>query len=133
MPSGPPVQFGLVCQHDSDEQTEAERRDGEIMPLEPQDRPAHHKGHRARHDRPGKQAEPGGMPTCTGPMADGIGADTEEAGMAETDLTGKSHQEIEADDRQRENENQRADTVVIGGGEEQRRDNDHDDAERDHR
>ena len=55
---------------------------------------------------------------------DRIGADAEKAGMAQADLAGKAHQQIEADDRQRENENQRADAIVVRRRKEQRQDND---------
>ena len=55
---------------------------------------------------------------------DRIGADAEKAGMTQADLAGKAHEQIEADDRQRENENQRADAIVVGRREKQRQDND---------
>ena len=44
--------------------------------------------------------------------------------MAEADLPGKAHEQIEADDRQRKNENQRADAIVVRRRKEQRQDND---------
>ena len=56
---------------------------------------------------------------------DGIGADAEKAGMAQADLAGKAHEQIEADHGERENENQRADAVVIGRREKQRQHDDH--------
>src|SRR5262245_27076551 len=63
---------------------------------------------------------------------DRIGADAEKAGVAEADLSGETHEQVEACDRQRKNENERADAIVIGRWKEPR-DADKDRGNRDRR
>ena len=117
-----PARF--VVHDDCDEQSESERRNGEIVPFEPQNRPAHRKGDRARKDGAGEQTQPRRRAEMDRADGDGIGANAEKTGVPQADLPGKAHEQIEADDRQRKNENQRADPVVIGRGKERRQDND---------
>jgi hypothetical protein len=46
------------------------------------------------------------------PKRDRIGADAEEASMAQADLAGKTHQQIEAEHRERVDEDQGDDAIV---------------------
>ena len=85
------------------------------MSLQPQDRPADNESHQRRSVAPTNNAEPGRHAEMSRSDGDRIGADAEKAGMAKADLTGKAHQQIEADDRDREDENQRRDAIVVGG------------------
>src|SRR5450631_2924893 len=114
----------LVGQHDGDEQSESERRDGEIVSFELENRPAHRESYRAREYGADEQAQPRRRAEMDWADGDGIRADTEKAGMTQADLTGKAHEQIEAHDRQRENENKRTDPIVIRRREERRQDND---------
>src|SRR5262245_1273022 len=59
-----------------------------------------------------------------GTDGDRIGADAEKAGVTQADLPGEAHQQIEAERRQRENEHQRGDAVVIGRRKQQRQNDD---------
>ena len=51
---------------------------------------------------------------------DRIGTDAEKAGVAKADLSGETHEQIEACNRQRKNENERADAIVVCGWKEPR-------------
>src|SRR5262245_36543470 len=44
---------------------------------------------------------------------DGICTNAEKASVAQTDLSGETHEQVEACNRQRKNENERADAIVI--------------------
>src|ERR1017187_1296185 len=113
----------LVGEHDGDEQSESERRDGEIVSFELENRPAHRESDRAREYRADEQAQPRRRAKMDWADGDGIRADTEKAGMTQADLTGKAHEQVEAHDRQRENENKRADPIIVRRRKEQRQDN----------
>ena len=103
MPSGPPVQRASLVSTIAIENAEAERRDGEVMaaavcrigrPTSEGEQPG--KQQRLRTARPGRDAE------MRRTDRHRVGADAEEAGVAEADLSGKAHQQIEADHRQGE-------------------------------
>ena len=49
----------------------------------------------------------------SGTNRDGICTDAEKAGVAQADLSGETHEQIEAGNRQRKNENERADAIVV--------------------
>src|ERR1700674_1845344 len=55
---------------------------------------------------------------------DGIRAYPQKTGVTQADLTGKAHEQIEAHDRERKNENKHADAIVVRRRKEQRQDND---------
>ena len=48
---------------------------------------------------------------------DRIGPDANKSCMAQADLAGKAHQQVQSDPGKREHENQRGDAIVVGGGE----------------
>src|SRR3974390_859095 len=58
-PAGP---AGLVRQHDGNEQAETQRRDGEVMSLEPKDRPADDISKQARESSADDDRKPRGNP-----------------------------------------------------------------------
>ena len=43
-----------------------------------------------------------------------IGSDAEKAGVAQADLSGKTHQQIHTQARQREDKDERANPVIVG-------------------
>src|SRR5713226_8219093 len=61
----------------------------------------------------------------SGADGDGIAANPHEAGMTETHLPGKAHEQVQPECSEREHEHQRRDAIVIGGWKEQR-ERDHD-------
>ena len=66
-------------------------------------------GNAAEQRQPGRDAEIGRADR------DRIGADAEEAGVAEADLAGEAHQQVEAEHRERIDEDQRCDAIVEAG------------------
>ena len=102
----------LVGEHHRDEQAQAERRDRQIVALQPQDRPPDHEGEQRRQTHAAEQRRPGRHAEMRRPDRDRIGADAEEAGMAEADLAGEAHQQVEAEHRERVDEDQRCDAQI---------------------
>src|SRR5690606_21179523 len=114
----------FVGQNDRDENAEAERGDGEIMPLQPEDRPADQERDERRKRGPSQDAKPGRNAKMRRSDGGCVGSYAEKAGMAKAHLAGKSHQQIQADRGESKHEDERAYAVVIGGRKKQREQDD---------
>ena len=121
MPSGPPVSAVLVGQRDRDDDAEPERRHGEIVALEAQDRRAPDDrrsaptpaalASSAAHRRPA---------VCADEDRRAVGAQAEERRMAEADLAGVADQQIERDRQRRVDRDADRDVELIGVGQNER-------------
>ena len=86
---------------------EAERGERQVVALEPQGRDPDQETEQSGHDAGGDEARPEQEPAAAGGgQGGGVGADAEEGGMAERDLSGVSQDDVEADREQREDERQ---------------------------
>src|SRR5690606_19557393 len=103
---------------------ESERGDREIMPFQPENRPADKERDERRKCRARQDAKPGSNAKMRRSDGGCVGSDAEKAGMTKTHLARKSHQQIQADRGECKYEDERAYAIVIGGRKKQREQDD---------
>ena len=111
-----------VQDHMRDDERKGERGDGEIDALQPQRRHADDEARQRGGEAAGRQAQPHRPMVVRQQQAVGVGADGEEAGLAERDQAGLPRQQVERDsaddgDQRADHERQRVDAEQRGRGE----------------